>query len=84
MVHHGHQHVLVVCRPKHLCPQGDLVGEVETVPCRLLDPLLQPVGRPTDSIDDFPAEFSLLGGNDQLLRRAVYRREQRAQALVAL
>ena len=83
MVHHRHQHVLVVGDAEKPCPQRDLGGQVKRVTRRRADGLTQPACRPAAGINDLPAEVGPLGGHHHLLRDPVGRREQRAQALMA-
>ena len=50
MVHHTHQHVLVLTHPEKLCLQRDLGGQVERMTRRLLDSLAQtPADHPVAS-----------------------------------
>ena len=80
MVHHGHQHVLVVGDAEKPCPQRDLGGQVKRVTRRGADGLTQPVCRPAAGINDLPAEVGPLGRHHQLLgdaRRAPANRVRR-------
>ena len=83
MVHHGHQHMLVVGDAEKPCPQRDLGRQVKTVTRHRADGLTQPACRPSGGINDLPAEVGPLGGHHQLLGYPLGRREQRAQALMA-
>ena len=60
MVHHGHQHVLVVGDAEKPCPQRDLGGQIKRVTRRGVDGLIQPACRPAGGIDDLPAEVGPL------------------------
>ena len=61
MVHHRHQHVLVVADAEKRCPQRNLVGQIKRVTRRGVDGLTQPAVRPSGGIDDLPTEIDLLG-----------------------
>ena len=60
MVHHRHQHVLVLADAEKPCPQRDLSRQVKRATRRGADGLLQPAGRPAGGIDDIPAEVGPL------------------------
>ena len=85
MVHHRHQHVLVVGAAEEPARSGISAARSKLCARRLVR-----WPRPADSadhaagVDDVPADVGLLGGNDDLLGDPVGRREQRAQALVAV
>ena len=83
MVHHRHQHVLVVADAEKPRPQRDLDGQVKRATRRGAHGLFQPVGRPAAGINDMPPEVGPLHGHHQLLGDPLGRREQRAQALLA-
>ena len=61
MVHHRHQHVLVLGDAEKPCPQRDLGGQVKRVTRRGADGLIQPVRRPAAGINDLPTEVGPLG-----------------------
>ncbi|BCZ24637.1 hypothetical protein MTY59_44920 [Mycobacterium senriense] len=83
VVHHGHQHMLIVAEPEKLRPQRDLGRQVEGVAGRVADRLFQVAFRPAAGVDDLPAEIGLVRGDYHLLRGSLWGREQGAQALVA-
>ncbi len=84
MVHHGHQHVLVLADAEKPCPQRDLGRQVKRVTRRGVDGLTQPARRPAGGINDVPTEIGPLGGHHQLLGYPLGRGKQRAQAFVAV
>ena len=84
MVHHGHQHVFVVGEAEKPCPQRDLGGQVERVPRRGVDGLLQPACRPADGINDVPAEFGAARSHHHLSGDAIGSGNQGAQAFMAI
>ena len=77
------QHVLVVGQAEKACPQGNLAGQVKSVPCRGLERGLQLLRCPPAGIDDIPAEFGALRGHHHLTWNAVGCGEQGAQTFVA-
>ena len=83
MVHHAHQHMLVLGDAEKPCPQRDLSRQIKTVTRHRADGLPQPVRRPAAGINDLPAELGPLGRHHQLLGNPLGRREHRAQALMA-
>ena len=83
MVHHGHQHVLVVGDAEQPRPQRHLSGQIERATRRSAHGLRQPVCRPTGGIHNLPAEVGPLNRHHPLLRDPLGRREQRAQTLLA-
>ena len=83
MMHHGHQHVLVLGDAEKPCPQRDLSRQIKRATRRGADSLSQPVGRPAAGINDLPAEVGPLNGHHQLLGDALDRHKQCAQALMA-
>ena len=68
MVHHGHQHVLVVGDAEQPRPQRHLSGQVKRATRRRADGLRQPVCRPAAGIHDLPAEVGPLNRHHPLLR----------------
>ncbi len=82
VVRDGHQHVFIVGDAEKLCAQWDLGGQIEVVPRRLPDSLVQPAGRPCGRVDNLPAEVGSLALDHPLLGYPVGGDEQRAQALV--
>ncbi|SON63984.1 hypothetical protein MSIMFI_05515 [Mycobacterium simulans] len=82
MVHHQHQHMLLLSHPQQLGPQRDLARQIETVPRLLLDRLLQLRPRPTPSIDDLPTEIRPLHRHDHLLSYPIDSHKHRAQTLM--
>ena len=82
MVHHRHQHMLIVGDAEKPCPQRDLGRQIKRLTHHRVDGLLQPAFRPAGGIDDLPTEVGPLDRHDHLLRDPVGRREQRAQALM--
>ena len=83
MVHHGHQHMLVVGEAEKCCPQRDLGAQVKRVTHRGVDGLTQPGRRPAGGINDVPTKVDPLGRHHQLLGYPVGRHKQGAQALLA-
>ena len=84
MVHHAHQHVLILANMKKPRPQRNLSRKVKRMLRSFLDGLTQTGFRPAGGINDLPAELGLLGRHHQLPGYPLDRREQRAQALVAV
>ena len=83
MVHHDHQHVLVVGDTEKPCPQGDLGSQVKCVACGCTNGVGELACRPAGGIDDPPSEVGPFGGHHQLPGDPFDRREDRAQALMA-
>ena len=83
MVHHAHQHVLILANAKKPRPQRDLSGQVKRMPRRFVDGLTQAAFRPAGGVDDLPAEFGPFGPHHQLPGYPLDAREQCAQALMA-
>ena len=83
MVHHGHQHVLVLGDAEKPCPQRDLGGQIKLVTHRGADSLIQPACRPAAGINDLPAQVGPLDRHNDLLRYPVRRHKQCAQALMS-
>src|SRR5208283_5517289 len=83
MVHRRRKHMLIVGDAEKLCTQRDLGSEIENVPRRLSDGLLQPAGRPCGGVDNLPTEVGPLALYYALLGYPLDRREERAQALMA-
>ncbi len=68
MVHHRHQHMLVVGDAEKPCPQRDLGCQIETVTRHRPDGLTQPVCRPAGGINDLPTQLGPLSRHHHLLR----------------
>ena len=83
MVHHGHQHMLVLAHAEKCCPQRNLGRQVKTVTRHRADGLTQPAFRPAGGINNSPAEVGPLSRYHQLPRYPLGRRKQCAQTLVA-
>ena len=84
VVRHGHQHVFIVGDAEKPRPHGDLGRQVEWATDLGVDGLTQPAVRPSGAINESPTEIRALGGHHHLPRYPLNRREQRAQALLAL
>ena len=83
MVHHDHQHMLVVADTEKPCPQRDLGRQVKRVTRRRLDSLTQPAFRPAAGINDIPTHIDPLNGHHQLPGNPLGRDKQRPQTLMA-
>ena len=83
MVHHGHQHVLVLGDAEKPCPQRDLGRQIKRVTRRRADVLTQPAFRPAGGINDLPTKLGPLNRGNHLLGCSLGRHEQRAQAFMA-
>ena len=83
MVHHRHQHMLLIGDPEQPRPQRDLAPPNQTGDAPPLDGPLQPIRRPAAGINNIPTEVGPLNRDNQLLRYPLGGDKQRAQALMA-
>ncbi len=83
MVHHDDQHVFVGADAEKLCPQRDLVGQMEPVADQRGNGLLQPGCRPRRGVGDLPARVGGGGIDHALLGDTVGDRKDGAQRAVA-
>jgi hypothetical protein len=83
VVHHGHQHVIVVGYPEEGGVERNLGGQIERVTGRCTHAAVEPIRRPTAGIDCLPTNVDLIDGQYDLRGCAVVRREEGAEAFVA-
>ena len=83
MVRNSHKYMFIIGHTKKPCAQGNLGSQVESVPRRLLDGLLQTAGRPCGGVDDLPTKVGPLAFDHALFGNPVGGGKQRAQTLMA-
>ena len=83
MVHHGHQHMLILGDTEKPRPQRNLGCQIKRVTRHVVDGLTQPAIRPAGGINDGPPEVGPFSRHHHLPRYPLARHHQRAQTLLA-
>ena len=82
VMHRDHQHILITTTIKKPPPQRNLPRQIKLMTRHPRDRLIQPLPRPTTSINNPPTQLHPLNTNHHLLRNPLHRHKNRPQRLM--